>query len=154
MKPRVSGKVQLPGAGTGAQERVRFSGFHFARTKSGQCTAEVTLTFRGVDHVGRAIGPSSPLGELRASAEACMRALEDFAPDAAGLELLGVKQVRAFDSNLAVVSIGMRSEGSMIRLVGCYLASDDVNRGAAIAVLNATNRVVGPEVLRVETEAE
>lgn len=83
-----------------------------------------------------------------------MRALEDFAPDAAGLELLGVKQVRAFDSNLAVVSIGMRAGGSMLRLVGCYLASDDVNRGAAIAVLNATNRVVGPEVLRIESDAE
>jgi hypothetical protein len=150
--PRTSGRFAVQNSAT-LEQRVRFSDFQFSRTQAGQCSAEVTLSFRGVNHVGRSTGPSSQLGELRVAAEACMRALEAFAPGAAGLELLGVKQVRAFDSNLTVVSVGLRESGNMLRLVGCYLATEDMNRGAAIAVLNATNRVMGPEVFRVDDGA-
>jgi hypothetical protein len=58
-------------------------------------------------------------------------------------ELLGIKHVRAFDSNLLIVSVSMREGAQMTRLVGCYLAEMDTRRGAAMAVLNATNRVLG-----------
>jgi len=35
-------------------------------------------------------------------------------------------------------------------LVGCYLAKEDVCRGAAISVLNATNRVIGVSMHRTD----
>ena len=71
-----------------------------------------------------------------------MNAIDTFSQGALGLELLGVKLVRAFDANVIIVSCAQRSARST-RLVGCYLADRDTVRGAALAVLNATNRVLG-----------
>jgi hypothetical protein len=128
---------------TNRRERLKFSGFGFSRTPSGQCSAEVTLELDGTVCTGRAIGQSSPLGDFRVAADAALRALETCTRGGVHFEMLGVKHVRAFDSNLLIVSIGLR-EGSMYtRLVGCYLADSDTRRGAAMAVLHATNRVIG-----------
>ena len=131
------------------ENRVRFSGFSVTRTKSGQTTVEVTLELEGKKHIGQATGPSSPLGDLRISAEACLRALSGFS-GGLDFELMAVKHIRAFDSNLAIVSITHRQDGSSYPLVGCYLAKEDVCRGAAISVLNATNRVLGISLHRTE----
>ena len=125
------------------RERLKFSDFSFNRAQSGQCSAEVTLEWDGSFHVGRAIGQSSPLGDFRVAAEATLRALEDFAKDEMHFELLGVRHVRAFDANLLIVSVSLREDSQLTRLVGCYLAETDTRRGAAMAVLNATNRVLG-----------
>lgn len=125
------------------RERLRFADFSFTRTPSGQCSAEVSLEWDNALYVGRAIGQSSPLGDFRVAAEAALRALEDFAKDAMHFELLGVKHVRAFDANLLIVSVSLREDSQLARLVGCYLAESDTRRGAAMAVLNATNRVLG-----------
>ena len=48
-------------------------------------------------------------------------------------ELLGIKHVRAFDSNLLIVSVSLREDSQLTRLVGCYLAETDTRRGAAMA---------------------
>jgi|SRR6185503_10488088 len=141
---RTSGGSDGDGAPSHSRrERLRFADFNFTRTPSGQCSAEVSLEWETTMFVGRAIGQSSPLGDFRVCAEAAMRALEDFTRDGIRFELLGVKHVRAFDSNLIVVAIMSRHEASTQRLVGCYLAETDTLRGAAMAVLNATNRVLG-----------
>lgn len=125
-------------------ERVRFSDFSFTRTHSGQCTSDVELEYDGRKVVGHASGQSSPLGDLRVAADAALRALEAFADGALGFELIGVKLIRAFDANLVIVSVGMKGDGTQTtRLVGCYLAEADTRRGSAIAVLNATNRILG-----------
>lgn len=124
------------------RDRVRFSDFVLARAPSGQCSIDVELEFDGRKVHGRAAGLASPLGDLRLSAEASLRALEKFVDGELAFELLGVKHVRAFDANLVIVSVGIRRDAGT-RLVGCYLASDDICRGAALAVLNATNRVLG-----------
>src|SRR5438445_582944 len=60
-----------------------------------------------------------------------------------GFELLGVKAVRAFDATVVIVSLSVRTEGKAARMVGSYLTEGDATRGAALAVLNATNRVLG-----------
>src|SRR5438067_517753 len=125
------------------RERLRFADFSFTRTPSGQCSAEVTLEWDSTIFVGRAFGQSSPLGDFRVAADAALRALEEFAREGMKFELIGVKHVRAFDSNLLIASVVMREEGHVTRLVGCYLAETDTKRGAAMAVLNATNRVLG-----------
>lgn len=128
------------------RERLRFADFSFTRTPSGQCSAEVSLEWESHIYSGRALGQSSPLGDFRVAAEAALRALEDFAKDAMHFELLGIKHVRAFDSNLLIVSVSLREDSQLTRLVGCYLAESDTRRGAAMAVLNATNRVLGNHI--------
>ena len=125
------------------RERLRFASFGFTRTPSGQCSAEVTLDWEGTQHVGRAKGQSGELGDYRIAAEAALRALQDFVKEAMHFDLLGVKHIRAFDSNLLIVSVGIREGGHTRRLVGCQLAETDPCRGAAMAVLHATNRVLG-----------
>ncbi len=59
-----------------------------------------------------------------------------------------MKSVRAFDTNVLIVSIESQRDGVSRRLVGSFLASDDIPRGAAVAVLNATNRLLGNVVRR------
>ena len=128
---------------TSRRERLRFADFSFTRSPSGQCSVEVSLEYDEKLYVGHAIGQSSPLGDFRVAAEATLRALEDFAKEAMHFELLGIKHVRAFDSNLLIVAVSLREDSQLTRLVGCYLAETDTRRGAAMAVLNATNRVLG-----------
>jgi hypothetical protein len=125
------------------RERLRFADFSFTRTPAGHCTADVSLEWDSYVYTGRAAGQSSPLGDFRVAADAALRALEDFTKDAIRFELLGIKHVRAFDSNLLIVSVSMHEGSQLTRLVGCYLAEQDTRRGAAMAVLNATNRVLG-----------
>lgn len=122
--------------------RLFFNSFSAERTQSGRITALVALEFAGKKWTGRAEGQSSPIGDLRLGAEAAMRAVEDFVEGSLGLELMGVKLIRAFDSNVVIVSVTQRSARD-VKLVGCYLADEDSMRGAALAVLNATNRVLG-----------
>jgi len=124
------------------RERLSFGGFNFTRSPAGRCTASVDLEYDGRRVTGICEGQSSPIGDLRLGAEAAMNAIERFTDGALGLELLGVKLVRAFDANVIIVSCAQRSSRST-RLVGCYLADRDSVRGAALAVLNATNRVLG-----------
>ena len=54
-----------------------------------------------------------------------------------------MKVVRAFDANVVIASLIQRGDSGPDRLLGCYLADGDMVRGAALAVLNATNRVLG-----------
>ena len=129
------------------RERLKFADFSFTRAPSGQCASEVALEWDDRIFSGRAIGQSSPLGDFRVAAEAALNALQDFAKDAMHFELLGIKHVRAFDSNLLIVSVSLREGSETTRLVGCYLAETDTRRGAAMAVLNATNRVLGNYML-------
>ena len=123
-------------------DRLKFGSFTFTRSPAGRCIVQVELEFTGKRFVGRTEGQSSPVGDLRLGAEAAMQAVEAFAEGGLGLELMGVKLVRAFDANVVIVSCTQRTARGT-RLVGCYLADRDAVRGAALAVLNATNRVLG-----------
>jgi hypothetical protein len=107
-------------------------------------TCEVTLEWApGEAIIGRAEGQASPAGDARLGAEASIRALESFTEGTITFELVGVKVVRAFDANVVIASLIQRGDTGPDRLLGCYLADGDMVRGAALAVLNATNRVLG-----------
>ena len=126
------------------RERLRFSNFSFTRSPAGRCHAEVELEWvDGVRVVGKADGQTSELGDLRIAAEAALRALESFSDQALVFELVGVKLLRAFDANVVIVSVGVKRGEGPGKLLGCYLAEKDIPRGAVLAVLNATNRVLG-----------
>ena len=137
--PRSTGGVEEP-----RRSRLRFTNFRFERTPSGRCSANVELEWLAGERVtGRADGIVSPLGDLRVAAEATIRALESFARGAFTLELIGVKTMRAFDANVVLVSVQANTNDGQRRLLGCHLSEDDLMRGAVIATLQATNRVLG-----------
>lgn len=123
------------------EERVRFIGFALDRFPNGDCNVRVTLGWGGDDPVvGEARGHGSEAGELRCAAQACLNALTAVIRGTA-FELLGVKAVRAFDSSVVIVSLAVSGGEQGPRLVGSYLADKDLPKGAALAVLNATNRL-------------
>jgi hypothetical protein len=128
-------------------ERLRFAEFTLDRLPNGRCRARVGLTWRDSEQfTGEGEGLASQAGELRCSAQACVVALGQ-AVQGVGLsfELLGVKAVRAFDATVIIVSLAVHGEGpgGGQRVVGSYLTETDTGRGAALAVLNATNRILG-----------
>jgi len=128
---------------TGQRQRLRFTDFRFRRSTDGRCTAEVELEWlEGQKVRGAASGQSSPTVDLRVAAEAGLRAIETFSEGVLAFELIGVKAIRAFDANVVIVSIANRRDGPA-RLLGACLVEDDPVRGAVVAVLGATNRVLG-----------
>lgn len=135
-------------AAAGAQRgRLRFTRFAFERTPTARCRAEVELEFVPGDAViGRAEGIASSLGDVRLAAEATIQAIHAFSKGTLQLDLIGVKQMRAFDANVVIVSIMHTENGSQRRLLGCHLAHDDPLRGAVIATLQATNRLLGNSI--------
>jgi hypothetical protein len=93
--------------------------------------------------LGEAEGTQTLEGELRAGAEAAVVAATKAADGKLTLSLRGVKAVRAFDSWIIVVSVGSRGEVENRRLIGAYPSEErDMARGAALAVMDATNRVL------------
>lgn len=127
----------------GRRERLRFTDFHFQRSADGRCSAEVELEWmEGVRVRGAAVGQSSQTVDLRVAAEAALRALERFSDEALSFELVGVKAIRAFDANVIIVSVTNHGSGPKKLLGSCLVETDPV-RGAVVAVLSATNRVLG-----------
>lgn len=131
--------------------RLRFIGFDFERLPNGRCRAKVTLLWDpSSEYVGTHEALGSEAGELRCAAQATLNAIQEAVTGRGDLtcELLGVKSVRAFDTTVLIVSLVAQHEGTSQRLVGSFLAEDRPERGAAVAVLNATNRLLGNIFLR------
>lgn len=127
----------------GRRERLRFTDFVFHRTPDGRCTAQVEFEWLdGQKFRSTVSGQSSPTVDLRVAADAALRAIESFSEGALGFELIGVKSIRVFDATVVIVSVSNRRDGPR-RLLGAVLAEDDPVRGAVVAVLSATNRVLG-----------
>jgi len=124
------------------KERLRFVNFKLDRLPSGECRARVTLAWpEGEKFEGEARGLTSQAGELRCAAQATLHALAQAVREP-NFELVGVKSVRAFDATVVIVSLGVPGGSEGPRVVGSYLTELDVPRGAALAVLNATNRLM------------
>ena len=129
------------------EERLRFAEFFIDRLPNGKCRARVCLTWRGTEQfVGESEGLTSQAGELRCAAFACVHALHEAVQSKLTFDLLGVKAVRAFDSTVVIVSLSTVTHGSPHRIVGSYLTDDDTAKGAALAVLDATNRILGNQL--------
>lgn len=127
-----------------SSERLRFAEFTLDRLPNGRCRARVGLTWKDSEHfTGENEGLGSQAGELRCAAQACVNALGEAVQGGTGFELLGVKAVRAFDATVVIVSLAVQGEENGHRVVGSYLTDTDTARGAALAVLNATNRILG-----------
>ena len=134
----------VPATSERLNPRVRLREFRVTRTQAAICLAEVELEAPdGRRVVGRARGAAIPTGELRAGAEATLAALALLAPPGSlGLELAGVKSLRAFDETIVIVAVTADRLGEPARLLGCVIAGEDLVRGAVLATLSATNRVL------------
>lgn len=125
-------------------ERLKFDEFGFQRLANGRCRARVVLSYSdGRKFVGESEGVTSQAGELRCAASAAVIALDRVTQPGLSFELLGVKALRAFDATVLIVSLSARETAQAKRLVGSFLTDSDPPRGAALAVLNATNRILG-----------
>ncbi|MGD8727473.1 MAG: hypothetical protein PVH40_07490 [Gemmatimonadales bacterium] len=129
------------------RERLKFLDFEFVKQADGQCSSRVKLE-RGPGEVyeGHAAVLGSEAGELRCAAQAATEALQKAVGDRLTFELLGVKAVRAFDTVVIIVSLTCHNGAPSTRLVGSCLSEADQHRCAALAVLNATNRMLGNTV--------
>jgi hypothetical protein len=131
-------------AGFPAQDRLRFAQFVLERLPNGRCRAKVELTWRESERFsGESEGLASQAGEHRCAAEATVQALTQSVEGSVAFELLGVKAVRAFDATVVIVSLSVQADDRTHRVVGSYLSDTEPARGAALAVLNATNRILG-----------
>ena len=127
------------------QQRVKFISQKMESMPEGHRRAEVTLEIPpNRTFVGTADCSEVSPGDLRCAALATVDALHSAMGDADNsLELIGARAVRAFDAHVVIVALSVNADGRTRRLVGSFLADKDLARGAAIAVLSATNRLLG-----------
>ena len=124
-----------------SQKRIKLEEFEVTRLPGGRCLGRVTLGWhQGSDFVGTAEAADSPQGQIRCAAEATALALEQATRNKVALQVLSVTAVEGFGTVLVVVSFTVGDV--MKRLVGACLAVEQPSRGAILAVLNATNRVM------------
>ncbi len=126
------------------RERLRFESLEQDDFPDGRFRARVVLEWTGgVRFEGTSEGTSTLEGKLRAGARATLQAASRAAGKKVSLSLRGVKAIRAFDAWLVVVSVRGKSDEETYRLIGAYpCPDDDTVSGAAMAVLDATNRVL------------
>ena len=125
---------------TRRERRVRFDDVSRWENPDRSVSVRVSLEWDGQPVVAELSGEKGEGPELRTAAQAALRAVEQVAGESLGLRLVGVKQVRAFDGELVVVSV---SGGPGKTLLGVVLAGDDPLRATVIAVLMALNRLLG-----------
>jgi len=131
------------------RERLRFVDFELQRLQNGRCRARVVLEWDPKEQfIGSAEELGSQAGELRCAAQAAVEAIVRAVGAKVVFELLGVKAVRAFDATVVIVSLTSKQDSKASRLVGSYITDDLGSRGAALAVLNATNRLLGNIITR------
>jgi len=134
-------------AATLQRERVRFDRVERNEQRDNSIHIDVHLEWNGQSFEGNATGERGDAIEIRTAASATIDALEKALGSSLDLRLIGVKQVRAFDAELIVVSLNRNEDRQ--KLVGIVVMGDDPRRAAALAVLNALNRMLGNRLLRV-----
>jgi hypothetical protein len=128
------------------RQRVRFVELSREELQDRNVSYRVTLEWAGSEHHGTATGERGGGVELRTIAAASLEALSTIVPGGLPIKLAGVKQVRAFDAELVVVSL-YRPDAEPHNLVGAVVTGGDSNRAAAISVLSALNRLLGNYLL-------
>lgn len=121
--------------------RVRFRYARVAKPHAGRAVATVAVEWGGTLFEGDADGESGEAIELRLAALATLRSLGAVIGGAVGFRLVGIRTLRAFDTDM--VAVLLHADGGGGPLIGACLARESVHESAAIAVLNATNRVLG-----------
>jgi hypothetical protein len=140
--------------------RLRLESLEVEITVSSRFRAVVSLVDpQGRSFQGTAEGSNLPEGRMRASAEATVQALTAFLeggrPEGGviSLQFRGTRRIRTFDTQVVIVALraqgvpgrdgGGGGPGEDLDLIGCLAAPEkDLARGAVLAVLDASNRVL------------
>jgi hypothetical protein len=131
------------------RRRVRFVSARLSNPRTGSALARVELEWGGQTYGDEVEGETGAAPELRSAALATLRALETILDGRMQFGLVGIKSFRAFDTDVVVVLL--RTD-HVNPLIGASLATGDPHRSAALAVLNATNRVLGNYLTNSEVE--
>ncbi len=130
--------------------RIKFDDLELETLPNGRCRSKVTLAWHeGSKFSGTAEGVSSEIGVLRCAAEAASRALEAAVDNRVQLELLGITTIKAFDTVVVVVSLVSRFSNHTQRVVGSSVIDGNAAGAAVRAVLSATNRLLGSNLIYV-----
>lgn len=105
-------------------------------------TVKVGLEWEDAVHTGSASAEKGSAIELRTAARAAVDALEHLTGEDLNVRIIGVKPIRAFDSDLMVTSL-IRAGADEQPLVGAVVVSTDRLAAVATAVLSALNRKLG-----------
>ncbi|MGH7500420.1 MAG: hypothetical protein ACREL7_01570 [Longimicrobiales bacterium] len=124
------------------RERVRFERVDRTEDPDMRVRYRVVLEWNGERIDGIATGEKGDVPELRTTAIAALAAIERVIEGPLEVRLAGVKLVRAFDTDLMVVSL-FRSDDVKQKYLGTVLVGTDPKRAAALAVLHALNRTLG-----------
>ena len=122
--------------------RVRFVECSFELLGPAHAAGRVVLEWEGESVEMAAEGETGPMAMLRLPAIATLRALGHITTGNFEARLVGVKQVRVFDGDMIVVLLHS-PQAPHRQMIGACLVTDQPARAAALAVLNATNRVMG-----------
>ena len=131
--------------------RVRFEGIERTVARDGSVHFRVRVAWRGETASGEAAGEGGEPVEMRHVVRATLAALEAATGETMELRLVGAKRVHAFDADFVVVSF-LRS-GTPRHLVGAVWVAADVYHSAALAVLDALNRVLATRLAAKEQES-
>ena len=140
-----------------SSQRLKFSSFKFDRYPKGRCRASVGLEPPSgllIEESVEALAAANSTSELRCTAQATVEALHKFVGDACSFEILGIKAVKAFNTTVIIVALSAQYDEEEHRLVGSYLAEENPERGAALAVLNATNRFLGNPIFHQQAPGQ
>jgi hypothetical protein len=129
------------------RRRVRFVSARLTTPRMGRARAEVELEWSGQTFADSVEGETGSAMELRHAAQATLAALSAILNGRMQFTLVGIKSFRAFDTDVVVVLLRTDHVNT---LIGASLATGDPHRSAALAVLNATNRVLGNYLTNAE----
>ncbi|MBI3081589.1 MAG: hypothetical protein HYY94_01500 [Gemmatimonadetes bacterium] len=127
------------------QRRVRFAGAEVKSSpKAAVDVVSVKLRRRSQSFVGRhRNGVSAVTGEISRAAEATLDALRQVVGKDTTIELKTVGPVAALGQSFVLAVVDVTVQGRTHSLMGVCPLSLNPSRDAALAVLDATNRVLG-----------
>jgi hypothetical protein len=128
--------------GRGGRQRVRFKSVVRIPQGPGMVSTVATLEWQGKQFVGQAAGDASAAIELRTAAAATLEAVSSLLGSEIGFRLTGIKQIRAFDTELVITSVH-RTAAPVQHFVGAAIVGADPLRSASVSVLHALNRMLG-----------
>lgn len=128
--------------GRGVRQRVRFKSVERVPAGIGLVEILATIEWQGRQYIGRAVGESAVAIELRTAAAATLDAVGQLLGTESDFRLTGIKQIRAFDTELVITSVH-RSMPQMQHFVGAAIVGNDPLRSASVSVLHALNRMMG-----------
>jgi hypothetical protein len=125
-------------------KRIKLENFEIEREQDSRCTSWVVLEWEpGDGFLGASAGDDSLRGHIRSGAEAAAQALEIASEGLVDLDVLAVKAIEGFDTVLVIVAIKSGPAEINERVSGSCLMRGEPPKSAAMAVLDATNRLYG-----------